>query len=108
MKKEQRTTLNIRTPHNNMEVLKKYFSQCFDKTGNFLLDKFKNELSENEIDFSTESYGMDWLGKSYARLLASDSAKTLIKENENFNTKPENKNSQNILIKGDNLVILLL
>ena len=103
---EQKTTNNIKVPNKDMEVLKKHFSHCFDKNGKFDFKKFKQELSENEIDFYKESYGMDWLGKSYARLLASDSATTLLKEDEEFNRKDENKNSQNILIKGDNLEVL--
>ena len=90
----------------NIEVIKKHFSHCFDKNGNFDFDKFKNELSENELNFAKESYGMDWLGKSYARLLATDSATTLLKENTEFNKKEGNKNSENLLIKGDNLEVL--
>ena len=82
MNKEQITN-NIKIPNNNVEVLKKNFPQCFDKEGNFDFEKFRKELSENkEINFSKESYGIDWLGKSYARLLASDEATTLLKENE--------------------------
>ncbi|MEA3450847.1 MAG: site-specific DNA-methyltransferase [Bacteroidota bacterium] len=98
-------TQDIKVPQNT-EMLKKYFSHCFDKNGNFDFEKFKNELSENEIDFYKESYGMDWLGKSYARLLATDNATTLLKENTEFNKKKENKNSENILLKGDNLEVL--
>ena len=99
-------TQNIKIP-DNTEFFKKHFSHCFDKSGNFDFEKFKKELSQNEdIDFSKESYGMDWLGKSYARLLASDEATTLLKEDEEFNQKTENKDSQNLLIKGDNLEIL--
>ncbi|SEH93855.1 type iii restriction-modification systemmethyltransferase [Bathymodiolus azoricus thioautotrophic gill symbiont] len=49
---------------------------------------------------------MDWLGKSYARLLATDETTTLLKEDETFNQKPENANSENLLIKGDNLEVL--
>ena len=49
---------------------------------------------------------MEWLGKSYARLLATDEATTLLKEDKNFNKKEENKDSQNLLIKGDNLEVL--
>ncbi|WP_421077340.1 DNA methyltransferase [Methanothermococcus sp. Ax23] len=105
MKKEQ-ITKNITVPNKNMEILKKYFSHCFDKNGNFDFEKFKKELSKNEMDFSKESYGMDWLGKSYARLLASDEARTLLKENEEWNKKEEHKNSENLLIKGDNLEVL--
>jgi len=40
---------------------------------------------------------MDWLGKSYARLLASDNAKTSLKEDEEWNKK--NTNSKNLLLK---------
>ena len=106
MEKEQKITNNIKIPDKNMEVLKQHFSHCFNKNGDFDFEKFKEELSENEINFYKESYGMDWLGKSYARLLASDSATTLLKENEEFNKKDENRNSENLLIKGDNLEVL--
>ena len=103
---KQNTTKNIKIP-DNREFLKKHFSHCFNKNGNFDFDKFKKELSQNEdLDFSKESYGMDWLGKSYARLLASDEATTLLKEDEKFNQKEENINSENLLIKGDNLEVL--
>lgn len=103
---EEKITEDIRVPNKNMDTLKKHFSHCFDKDGNFDIEKFKQELSENEIDFYKESYGMDWLGKSYARILASDEATTLLKEDEEFNSRPENENSENILIKGDNLEVL--
>ena len=103
---KEKITENITIPNKNLEILKKHFSHCFDKNGNFDFEKFKKELSKNEINFSKESYGMDWLGKSYARLLASDEATTLLKENEEFNQKEANKNSQNLLIKGDNLEVL--
>ncbi len=102
--KIEKTTNNIKAPNKNMEAIKKHFSHCFDKNGDFDFEKFKQELSQNEIDFSKESYGMDWLGKSYARLLASDEATTLLKEDEEWNK--ENKQSQNLLIKGDNLEVL--
>tara|TARA_B110000003_G_scaffold265438_1_gene291286 strand:- start:352 stop:2253 length:1902 start_codon:yes stop_codon:yes gene_type:complete len=100
------TTQNITAFNKEIEVLKKYFPQCFDKGGNLDFEKFKKQLSKNEINFSKESYGMDWLGKSYARLLATDETTTLLKEDETFNQKEENKNSENLLIKGDNLEVL--
>ena len=106
MDNEQKITTDIKVTNKNMEVLKKHFGQCFDKNGNFDIEKFKQELSENEIDFYKESYGLDWLGKSYARILASDEATTLLKEDEEHNQKDENKDSQNLLIKGDNLEVL--
>jgi len=107
MNNKQKITNNIKALNQDVELLKKHFSHCFDKNGNFDFDKLKTELSKNkEINFSKESYGMDWLGKSYARLLASDEATTLLKEDEVFNQKAENKNSENLLIKGDNLEVL--
>ena len=106
MSKEQNITTDIKVPNKDLEALRLNFPQCFDKDGNFQLEKFKNNLTEKEINFSTESYGLDWLGKSYARLLASDPATTLLKADETHNNKPENANSENLLIKGDNLEVL--
>ncbi len=102
----QNLSSNITVPNHDLEILKQHFAHCFDKSGDFDFDKFKEELQTKEIDFSKESYGMDWLGKSYARLLASDPALTLLKEDKNWNERPENKNSENLLIKGDNLEVL--
>ncbi len=102
--KKQKITKNIRAKGNSMEILRKYFPHCFTKEGEFNIEKFKEELSNTDINFSKESYGMDWLGKSYARLLASDEVTTLLKEDKNWNKK--NKDSQNLLIKGDNLEVL--
>ena len=106
MSNEQKITTEIKVPNKDLEKLKIHFPHCFDKDGNFQLEKFKANLTEKEINFSTESYGLDWLGKSYARLLASDPATTLLKADETHNTKPENANSENLLIKGDNLEVL--
>jgi adenine-specific DNA-methyltransferase len=102
----QKSICEIKVPNKDLEALRVHFPHCFDKDGNFLLEKFKNNLTEKEINFSTESYGLDWLGKSYSRLLASDPATTLLKEDETHNSKPENANSENLLIKGDNLEVL--
>jgi len=106
MSNEQKITTDIKVPNKDLETLKIHFPHCFDKDGNFQLEKFKANLTEKEINFSTESYGLDWLGKSYARLLASDPATTLLKADEIHNSKPENSNSENLLIKGDNLEVL--
>lgn len=106
MSNEQKITTEIKVPNKDLEKLKIHFPHCFDKDGNFQLEKFKANLTEKEINFSTESYGLDWLGKSYARLLASDPATTLLKADETHNSKPENANSENLLIKGDNLEVL--
>ncbi len=92
--------------NNNIEILKRYFPSCFDKDGNFNLEKFEEEIRMNEINLSKESYSLEWLGKSYARVLAFEPARTLLREDEEWNGKPENRKSENILIKGDNLEVL--
>lgn len=105
--KEEFTTNEIKVKDEKINVLKKSFSHCFDKNGRFDFNKFKKDFSkQTDLDFSNESYGMDWLGKSYARLLASDEATTLLKEDKGWNEKEENKKSENLLIKGDNLEVL--
>ncbi len=108
MSNEQKITTNIKVPNKDLEILKKHFPHCFDKNGKFDIIKFQQQLNTQnlEITFEKESYGLDWLGKSYARLLASDPATTLLKADETHNSKPENANSENLLIKGDNLEVL--
>ncbi|HFC6666064.1 TPA: site-specific DNA-methyltransferase [Neisseria meningitidis] len=49
---------------------------------------------------------MNWLGKSYVRLLRNLPPETLISEDKTHNAKPENAGSQNLLIRGDNLEVL--
>lgn len=106
MNKEELLTTQIKPQNKEMEVLKKHFAHCFDKNGDFQIEKFKETISELEVNFSKESYTMDWLGKSYARLLASDAATTLLKEDTAHNHKKENENAENLLLKGDNLEVL--
>lgn len=106
MSTEQDITHNIQAINPNLDKLKQAFPHCFDKNGDFDFAKFKAELDSNDINIAKEGYSLDWLGKSYARILASDAATTLLKEDEVHNAKPENANSQNLLIKGDNLEVL--
>ena len=89
-----------------LEILKKNFPQCFDKDGNFITHKMEEIVAINGLEISTESYGLNWLGKSYARLLANENPLTMLKEDKNHNSLEENKNSENLLIKGDNLEVL--
>jgi adenine-specific DNA-methyltransferase len=101
---EQKITRDIKA-FSEKDILKKHFSNFFNKNGEFDFKKFEKYLSENEVNFSSESYGLEWLGKSYARLIATDPATTLLKADENHNNKTENANSENLLIKGDNLEV---
>ena len=88
-----------------IQQLKTLFPACFDKDGRFLIDKFQAEIAQ-QTDISREFYAMNWLGKSYARLLRNLPPETLISEDKTHNAKHENAGSQNLLIRGDNLEVL--
>jgi len=87
-------------------LLKKYFPKCFDKNGAFMPDKMNELVKSKGVDIGNEGYSLNWLGKSYARLLASENPRTLLTEDVKHNSKPQNKNSHNLLIQGDNLEVL--
>jgi len=89
-----------------LEILKKHFPNCFDKNGAFIPHKMAEIVGKSELELSRESYSINWLGKSYARLLANENPLTLLAEDKEHNQKEENKNSRNLLIKGDNLEVL--
>lgn len=83
-------------------VLKEHFPACFKKDGSFDLERFKEELKD-KVDIVHEGYELKFLGKSYAKLLASIDTTTVITPNTEHNNLEENKNSENIYISGDNL-----
>lgn len=85
-----------------MEGLKEYFPQCFNNEGKFDIDKFR-EAIEPQVDVTREGRSYDFLGKSYARMLSSLDTTTVIRPDVEHNSKPENENSENIYISGDNL-----
>lgn len=97
---------NITANSKQLEILKKNFPQCFDKNGNFMAHKMEEIVTGNGLELSKESYSLNWLGKSYARLLANENPLTMLKEDKEHNSLEENKDSQNLLIKGDNLEVL--
>lgn len=85
-----------------MEVLKENFPACFHADGSFDIERFKEFLSD-KVSVVHEGYELRFLGKNYARLLASLDTTTVVVPDEEHNAKPENKNSENIYISGDNL-----
>lgn len=85
-----------------MELLHKDFAECFNNEGKFDLLKFEN-LVEGEVDLIKENQGFDFLGKSYAKMLASMESTTIIVPDLEHNSKEENQKSENIYISGDNL-----
>ncbi len=94
------------TNSQQIALLKKHFANCFDKHGSFIPDKLQEIVQTSGLSLSKESYSLNWLGKSYARLLANENIHTLLKADTVHNAKAPHATSQNLLIKGDNLEVL--
>lgn len=91
------------TPNSHeVEVLKENFPSCFHDDGSFDIERFKEFLSD-KVNVAGEGYELKFLGKNYARLLASVDTTTVIVPDEEHNAKDENKKSENIYVSGDNL-----
>ena len=76
--------------------------QCFNKEGQFDLERFQ-QLIQNEVDVTREGYDLNFLGKNYANLIASTETETVIQPDLEHNALPENRDSRNVYISGDNL-----
>lgn len=107
MKTEQTlSTEKITANSEQLAILKNNFPQCFDKSGKFSVLKLQEILQASGVDVSRESYSLNWLGKSYARVLANEPIRTMLSEDKVHNKQELNKNSNNLLIQGDNLEVL--
>lgn len=84
------------------DVLKEYFPQCFTADGAFDIEKFRASLPDG-IRITDETSGFNFLGKNYARMLTNMESTTIIRPDQEHNSKPENRNSRNVYISGDNL-----
>lgn len=84
-----------------MQILREHFPACFHD-GEFDLERFKEYLGDS-LAVNNEGYELRFLGKNYARLLASIDTTTVVIPDEEHNAKSENANSQNVYISGDNL-----
>jgi adenine-specific DNA-methyltransferase len=85
-----------------MEALRRYFPQCFTADGAFSIEALAAALPGGTT-LTDETSGFNWLGKNYARMLCNMDTTTLIRPDEEHNALPENRNSQNVYISGDNL-----
>lgn len=85
-----------------MEVLHRYFPQCFTNEDRFDIDRFKTQIQES-VNITHEGYDLNFLGRNYAKLLSSIDTTTVIVPDEEHNALPENAKSENIYISGDNL-----
>ena len=82
--------------------LKQIIPNCFDKDGKLDLELFKKEFNA-DLDFSRESFELNFLGKSYAKMIDGLDTETVIEPDVEHNNLEENKNSENVYISGDNI-----
>ena len=85
-----------------LNILRENFPSCFHSDGSFDLGRF-SEFLKDKVNVTKEGYELKFLGKNYARMLASLDTETVIVPDEVHNNLPENVNSENIYISGDNL-----
>lgn len=93
---------NVNTNEKEIAILREHFPACFSADGSFDIERFKEYLSD-KVSITNEGYELRFLGKNYARLLASLDTTTVIVPDDEHNSKPENINSKNIYISGDNI-----
>lgn len=93
---------NVQPNDRTMEVLHREFPRCFNAEGKFDMTAFQ-ELLQDKVDLVREGSGFNFLGKNYASLLSSMDTTTVLVPDSEHNDKPENFDSQNVYISGDNL-----
>lgn len=63
-------------------------------------------LKDPDHDEIKDGYQLRWVGKNYAKLQENLRPETVIVPDTEHNSKPENKNSKNLFLTGDNLEVL--
>jgi adenine specific DNA methylase Mod len=86
-----------------LDILKTAVPQFFNAEGYFKSDKFEQELKKANIAEARDGYKLGFVGKDYARLQTGLISETMIVPDSQHNNKPENQNSGNVFITGDNL-----
>lgn len=103
MKKDTiKANKNAVSNRKEISVLREHFPACFNADGSFDIERFKEYLSD-KVEITNDGYELRFLGKNYSRMIASLDTATFIVPDEEHNSKPENADSQNIYISGDNL-----
>ena len=93
---------DVKVNSREVQLLKEHFGGCFNNEGKFDLEKFRTMIGD-EINIIEENQGFNFLGKSYARMITGQESLTVIRPDDDHNCKPENRDSENIYISGDNL-----
>jgi adenine-specific DNA-methyltransferase len=102
----QKDIENIESDNALIDKLKQLLPNCFDKDGNVIETHFNQVLQSANIETTKEYYNLNWLGKSYAKFLTREPISTFLSPDIEHNQLPQNQNSHNLLIKGDNLEVM--
>lgn len=86
-----------------LDRLRTALPEYFDSDGNFMIDRFQQAIQDGNVDLTREGYELKFLGKSYAKYLTSTKTETVVVPDLEHNSKPENADSENLYIVGDNL-----
>ena len=88
----QKYNESIKPNSKEIEILKKYFPQCFskpetDENGTVIKEHFDTEklaelINKDEVDIKKEGFTLNFLGKSYARYQANLDSETVIVPDE--------------------------
>lgn len=93
---------NVDINMNKINKLKELFPNCFNNNGDFDISVFEEEIKTN-TSIIKEGYGLNFLGKNYAKYVSSLDTETILVPDEENNKKEKNRNSENIYISGDNI-----
>lgn len=99
----QRNNEKVRPNTFELERLRAALPQYFDKDGSFMLDRLQANLKDSKVNITKEGYELRFLGKSYAKYLTSTETETVVVPDLEHNAEPENRESENLYIVGDNL-----
>ncbi|MFC0273772.1 site-specific DNA-methyltransferase [Metabacillus herbersteinensis] len=105
MREQLERNENLDISNEKLKVFQKHFPNCITKDGALDFKKLEAELAE-EVDIVKEGYSLNWLGKSYAKVIANLETETVVSPDLDHNLLEVNKDSQNVYIKGDNLDVL--
>lgn len=89
-----------------LEELKRKLPEYFTTTGNFDLDKLRDDLKKNNVNELSSGYQLDFIGKDYAKKQSGERPTTAIVPDVANNIKDKNKRSNNLFFTGDNLEVL--
>ena len=95
IKEAMETNATMTPAASDVERLKMVFPDCVSKSGAVDFEKLQAKF-DGKVKIENEGYRLDFLGKSYARLLTALETTTVVKPDVEHNQKSENAKSRNV------------